>query len=78
MCLLAKSQLYLFPDLLLPAALVIVITLFSGILCKLVKNEYNKKKSCVSENEVNALETFCENKAQNFFGLAVSERTVTC
>ena len=49
-CLLAKSQLYLFPDLLLPAALVIVITLFSGILCKLVKNECNKKKSCFSEN----------------------------
>lgn len=48
-CLLAKSPLYLFPDLLLPAALV-VITLFSGILWKLMKNECNKEKSCFYEN----------------------------
>lgn len=49
-CLLAESPLYLFPDLLLAAALVIVITLFSGILWKLMKNECNKEKSCFYEN----------------------------
>lgn len=51
-CLLANSQLYVFPELPLPAALVIVITLFSAILCKLMKNECGKKKSCFYENEV--------------------------
>lgn len=48
----AKSQLCLLPELLLPAALVIVITLFSGILCKLMKNECSKEKSCCCENWV--------------------------
>lgn len=51
-CLLANSQLYAFPGLPLPAALVIVITLFSAILCKLMKNECSKKKSCFYENGV--------------------------
>lgn len=51
-CLLANSQLYVFPGLPLPAALVIVITLFSAILCKLMKNEHSKKKSCFYENGV--------------------------
>lgn len=51
-CLLANSQLYAFPGLPLPAALVIVITLFSTILCKLMKNECSKKKSCFYENAV--------------------------
>lgn len=66
-CLLAKSQLRLFPDLLLPAALVIVITLFSGILCKLMKNECSKKKSCFHENQVSTLETVYESQPQKLF-----------